>query len=109
MSIAKYIDHTILKQNTSSAEIKKLCEEAMQYGFAAVCLPPYFVAHASQLLKASKVKLATVIGFPFGYNHYSAKLAEAEQAIADAADELDMVMNIAAFKDNDFDYLKSPG
>jgi deoxyribose-phosphate aldolase len=106
MSIAKYIDHTILKPNTSSAEIKKLCDEAMQYEFAAVCVPPYYVSNASQLLKGSKIKVATVIGFPFGYSHYTAKLAEAEQAITDGADELDMVMNIAAFKENDFDFLK---
>ena len=106
MSIAKYIDHTILKPNTSSADVKKLCEEAIQYEFAAVCVPPYFVTPASQVLKTSKVKVATVIGFPFGYSHYLAKLAEAEQAIESGADELDMVMNIAAFKENDFDFLK---
>lgn len=106
MSIAKYIDHTILKPNTSSDDIKKICEEAKQYGFAAVCIPPYFVSHASQLLKGSTIKTATVIGFPFGYSHYSAKLTEAEKAIADGADELDMVMNIAAFKQNDFECLK---
>jgi deoxyribose-phosphate aldolase len=106
MSIAKYIDHTILKPNTSSAEIKKLCDEAMQYEFAAICVPPYFVSNASQLLRGSKIKVATVVGFPFGYSHYTAKLLEAEQAIIDGADELDMVMNIAAFKENDFDHLK---
>jgi deoxyribose-phosphate aldolase len=106
MSIAKYIDHTILKPNTSSAEIKKLCEEARQYEFAAVCVPPYYISNASQLLKGNKIKVATVIGFPFGYSHYTAKLTEAEQAITDGADELDMVMNIAAFKENDFDFLK---
>src|SRR5215216_5376622 len=106
MSIAKYIDHTILKPNTSSSDISKLCEEAKQYEFAAVCIPPYFVSHASQVLKGSKIKVATVIGFPFGYSHYSAKLSEADQAIIDGADELDVVMNIAAFKENDFDFLK---
>jgi deoxyribose-phosphate aldolase len=106
MSIAKYIDHTILKPNTSSAEIKKICDEAMQCEFAAVCVPPYYVSNASQLLRGSKIKVATVVGFPFGYSHYTAKLAEAEQAIIDGADELDMVMNIAAFKENDFDHLK---
>jgi deoxyribose-phosphate aldolase len=106
MSIAKYIDHTILKPNTSSADITKLCDEAKQYKFAAVCIPPYFVPTASQLLKGSKIKVATVIGFPFGYSHYDAKLTEAEQAINDGADELDMVMNIAAFKERDFSYLK---
>jgi deoxyribose-phosphate aldolase len=106
MSIAKYIDHTILKPNTSSAEIKKLCDEATQYEFAAVCIAPYFVSNASQLLRGSKIKVATVVGFPFGYSHYTAKLAEAEQAIIDGADELDMVMNIAAFKENDYDHLK---
>lgn len=107
MSIAKYIDHTILKPTTTLADIEKVCEEASQYGFAAVCVPPYFVKDAAQILSNSEVKVATVIGFPFGYSHYTAKLAEAKQALSEGADELDMVMNLAAFKSNDLAYLET--
>jgi deoxyribose-phosphate aldolase len=106
MSIAKYIDHTVLKPTTSLEEIKKVCSEAVQYGFAAVCIPAYFVSVASGILKNTQIKIATVIGFPFGYNHYLAKAVETEEAITDGANEIDMVMNIAAFKNKDFRYLE---
>ena len=107
MNIAQYIDHTILKQTTILADIEKVCDEAKEYRFAAVCVPPYFVADVKQLVTGSKVKVATVIGFPFGYSCYNAKLAEAAKALEDGADELDMVMNIAAFKSNDIAYLET--
>ena len=107
MSLAQYIDHTILKPTTTDEEIKKLCNEAMQFSFAAVCIPPYFVLKASSLLNATTIKTATVIGFPFGYNHYSAKALEAELAIKDGANEIDMVMNISALRNKDYDYLKN--
>jgi deoxyribose-phosphate aldolase len=106
MNIAQFIDHTILKPTTTLAEIEKVCEEALEYGFAAVCVPPYYVRDASQVLEKRKVKLATVIGFPFGYSHYKAKRKEIKEAIKDGAEELDMVMNIAAFKSNDMAYLE---
>ena len=106
MSIANYIDHTILKPNTSIENIQKVCSEAKEYSFAAVCIPPYFVSNAYRLLKNSDVKIATVIGFPFGYNHYGAKFKEAEKAAEDGANEIDMVMNIAAFKNGDYNYIK---
>jgi len=106
MSIAKYIDHTILKPNTTSEDIRKICDEAKEYFFAAVCIPPYFISNASTLLENSDIKIATVIGFPFGYNHFAAKFKEAEQAVGDGADEIDMVMNIAAFKNRDYRYMK---
>ena len=106
MSIAKYIDHTILKPTTSLEDIEKVCNEAVQYGFAASCIPPYFVAAASRILKGTQIKIATVIGFPFGYNHYLAKTVETEEAIKDGANEIDMVMNIAAFRNKDFQYLE---
>lgn len=107
MSIAQFIDHTILRPTTTLADIEKVSEEAAQYGFAAVCVPPYYVRDAKNILSGSPVKVATVIGFPFGYSHYSAKVAEARQAIEEGADELDMVMNLAAFKSNDLAYLES--
>jgi deoxyribose-phosphate aldolase len=106
MTIAKYIDHTILKPNTILAEIEKLCVEATEYGFASVCVPPYFIKDAARLISGSQVKVATVIGFPFGYSHYTAKVAEVKQAIEDSAHELDMVINIVALKNKDLDYLE---
>lgn len=105
MNIAAYIDHTILKPATLVTDIERVCREALQYGFAAVCVPPPFVRKAKELTKNSAVKTATVIGFPFGYSAIEAKLAETVLAITDGADELDMVINITAVKNNDWLYL----
>jgi deoxyribose-phosphate aldolase len=107
MALAQFIDHTVLKPTTTLADIEKICSESIEYGFAAVCVPPYFAKDARQILGNASPKVATVIGFPFGYSHYRAKLAEAEQALNDQADELDIVMNIAAFKSNDLAYLET--
>lgn len=96
MQIASFIDHTLLKQNIIVNDILTLCAEAKEHGFASVCVPPYFISHAKEELAGSKVKIATVIGFPFGYSHYTAKLAEVQQAIAAGAQELDMVINVSA-------------
>ena len=105
MHIASHIDHTILKPTTLVADIEKLCSEALKYNVAAVCVPPLFVKQAKALLQNSDVKTATVIGFPFGYSAIEAKLAEILLAIVDGADELDVVINIAALKNNDWQYL----
>ena len=105
MNINEYIDHSILKPTTIIADIEKLCSEAMQYNFAAVCVPPPFVKKAKQLLEGSGVKTATVIGFPFGYSAIEAKIAEVVLAMIDGADELDMVINLIALKNNDWAYL----
>ena len=105
MNIEAYIDHTILKPTTLIADIDALCKEANENNMAAVCVPPMFVKQAKTLLEKSNVKLATVIGFPFGYSAVEAKLAEVVLAIVDGADELDMVINIAALKNNDWQYL----
>jgi len=107
MQIASYIDHTILKPTTTQIEIKKVCEEALLYKFAAVCIPPPMVRQAGERLSGSGVKTATVIGFPFGYSVRQAKQAEAEQAIIDGADELDAVINLVALKDGDWKYLEN--
>lgn len=107
MNIAGYIDHTILKPTTSLAEIKKVCEEATRYGFKAVCIPPPFVKNAKSILAESTVSVATVIGFPFGYNTAKAKLVEVNQAIDDGADELDVVINLVALKSGAWKYLES--
>src|SRR6476619_3937823 len=107
MSIAQFIDHTILKNTTTISEVEKVCEEADEYQFAAVCIPPYYVADAKEFLKNKKIKLATVIGFPYGYHQYQTKIVEASTAIKDGAKELDMVMNISAFRNNDMAYLEN--
>jgi deoxyribose-phosphate aldolase len=107
MSLARFIDHTILKNTTTIGEVDKICKEALEFSFAAVCVPPYFVQDAKKLLENSPVRLATVIGFPFGYHHYKTKSEEARLAIEEGADELDMVMNLAAFKSNDLAYVET--
>jgi deoxyribose-phosphate aldolase len=107
MNISSYIDHTVLKPTTTIADVEKLCAEAMQYNFAAVCVPPLFVKKAKGLTGGSNVKVATVIGFPFGYSAIEAKVAEIILAILDGADELDMVINISAIKNKDWQFLAS--
>jgi deoxyribose-phosphate aldolase len=106
MNIASYIDHTILKPTTTHIEIKKICEEALCYHFAAVCVPPPMISEAKKRLSGSTVKTATVIGFPFGYSVTKAKLEEAVQAISDGADELDTVIDLIALKNGDWDGLE---
>jgi len=98
----KYIDHTILKPTCLVADIEKLCAEAKQYDFAAVCVPPNFVKLAKEKLLGSTVQVATVIGFPFGYSATEAKIAEIILAMVDGADELDVVANISAIKNADW-------
>jgi len=105
MNIAEYIDHTVLKPTTTLQDVEKLCEEALSYQFAAVCVPPLFVKKAKEILSASSTKVATVIGFPFGYSAIEAKVAEVVLAIIDGADELDVVINISAIKNNDWQFL----
>lgn len=100
--IAPYIDHTSLKPGLLLAEVEKVCREAKHFGFAAVCIPPLFVKHAREFCAGSPVKVATVIGFPFGYCSVEAKIAEILLAIVDGADELDVVINFTAIKNNDW-------
>jgi len=106
LNISSYIDHTLLKPTCTYTDIKRLCEEAIQYRFAAVCIPPSLVKQARNHIQLSNLKLATVIGFPFGYAVPTAKLTETEQAIKDGVDELDIVINLAALKSNDWSYLE---
>jgi deoxyribose-phosphate aldolase len=94
-----------LKPTTLVADVEKLCTEAIQYHFAAVCVPPLFVKKAVELLAGTPVKVATVIGFPFGYSAIEAKVAETVLALVDGADELDLVINISALKNNDWQFL----
>jgi deoxyribose-phosphate aldolase len=105
MNICSYIDHTLLRPAATIPEIHTLCEEALHYHFAAVCVPPPFVQEAKRRTGNSSVKTATVIGFPFGYSGIEAKVAEIVLAIVDGADELDVVINTTALKNNDWQFL----
>lgn len=107
MQISTFIDHTILKPVTTNADIEKLCLEAAEYNFAAVCVPPPFVKRCKVLLEPTSVKVATVIGFPFGYSATESKLAETILALVDGADEIDMVINLVALRMHDEAYLQN--
>ena len=101
-SPAKYIDHTLLKADATNLEIAALCEEAVEYGFASVCVPPVFVAQASRLLYGSEVAVCTVVGFPLGSQTTEVKVFETHQAIASGADEIDMVIHLGAARVSDY-------
>lgn len=100
--IAKYIDHTLLAPDATSQQIGLLCSEAKQYGFASVCVNPYYVPLAAELLKDCDVKVCTVIGFPLGAVTTKDKAAETKLAVANGADEVDMVINIGAAKEGNY-------
>lgn len=102
--LAQYIDHTILKATTTEQDVVVLCNEAIAYGFAAVCIPPVYIDYARKLLSGTSVKIATIIGFPLGYSCLPAKLAEIEDAMTHGATEIDLVHNIAAIKNNHDEY-----
>lgn len=104
--IAKYIDHTLLSPTATTQEVEQLCAEAKEHGFFAVCVNPYYVRHAVKLLSSSKVAVATVVGFPLGQNLSDIKIAEAQRAISEGAEEIDMVINIAALRDKQIDYVR---
>ena len=99
MKINELIDHTLLKADAQEEQIKKLCEEAKDHQFNSVCVNPYWVSKCKELLQDSEVLVCTVIGFPLGASTKEAKVFEAEDAIKNGADELDMVINIGALKD----------
>ena len=106
MNYNKMIDHTVLKADTPLETVKKICDEAMEYGFASVCINPCHVAYCSDYLKDSDVNVCTVIGFPLGANTSAVKAFETKDAIANGADEIDMVMNIGALKDKNYDLVR---
>jgi deoxyribose-phosphate aldolase len=101
--LSPYIDHTLLKPGMLVTQVAQLCAEAKANGFAAVCVPPMFVKIAKQHVQQSTVKVATVVGFPFGYCAVEAKLAEIVLSMVDGADEIDMVANYTAIKNNDWE------
>jgi deoxyribose-phosphate aldolase len=98
MRLNKYIDHTILKPETTQEQVEKILSEAKEYDFASVCVNPTWVSLAAESLKDSDVKVCTVIGFPLGANTSAVKAFETEDAIANGADEIDMVINVGALK-----------
>ncbi|MBQ6369981.1 MAG: deoxyribose-phosphate aldolase [Firmicutes bacterium] len=102
----KYFDHTLLKPDATEAQIMKLLSEAAAYEFASVCVNGSFVSAAAEYLQETDVKVACVVGFPLGAQTADAKAAEARIAIADGADEIDMVINIGAAKDGRWDYIR---
>lgn len=106
IELAKYIDHTVLYADTTRSTIAKFCREAAEYGFASVCFNPTHVKYAASLLKGSNVKVCTVIGFPLGANTPLVKAVETRDAVANGAQEVDMVINIGAVKDGDFDLVE---
>lgn len=106
MELNKYIDHTNLKANATKEDIKKLCDEAIKYKFASVCVNPCYVELASSLLKDTNIEVCTVIGFPLGANNIRTKEYEAIIAIENGASEVDMVINVGALKDKDYEYIK---
>jgi len=104
--VLRRIDHTQLKPMASKSDIVKLCDEAKRYGFYAVCVNPYYVPLASKLLSGTDIKISSVVGFPLGATFTEIKAAEAERSIRLGASEIDMVMNISAFKSGDLEYVK---
>ncbi len=105
MNKNKYIDHTLLKPESTPQDIEKLCLEAKEYDFASVCIQPCYVKMAYGLLKETDVKVCTVIGFPLGANTTEIKIQEACQAVEEGAEEIDMVINIGALKAGDTVYV----
>ncbi|HEM5208801.1 TPA: deoxyribose-phosphate aldolase [Streptococcus suis] len=103
MKLNKYIDHTILKPETTREQVEKILAEAKEYDFASVCVNPTWVALAAESLKDSDVKVCTVIGFPLGANTPDVKAFETKDAISKGADEIDMVINIGALKTGNYD------
>ena len=106
-NIEQHIEHTLLKQDAIKEELKKLFEEAKKYNFKGVCVNPCNVKFAKEELKNSDVKIVTVVGFPLGANVSDVKAFETKLAIQDGADEIDMVINVSALKDCDYELVKS--
>ena len=107
MEIAHLIDHTTLKPDCTLTEVKQLCEEAIANKFAAVCVPPFFVRDTVRLLDDKRIKVCTVVGFPYGYSTTPAKVEEVKRAIDEGCDEVDVVINLCAVFQNNWAYLKN--
>lgn len=101
-TVLSHVDHTLLSPTATWEEIRSLCDDAVAYGTASVCIPPVFVKKAKEYVK-DQMKICTVIGFPNGYNTTAAKVAETRDAVANGADEVDMVIHLGMVKEGDFD------
>jgi len=106
MKLEKYIDHTILKPEATVEGVKKICKEAIEYGFASVCINPFYTKLVSEELKGTDIKTCVVIGFPLGANTKEVKAFEANQAIELGAQEVDMVINVGALKDKNYEVVR---
>lgn len=107
MAINRYIDHTLLKPESTQTQIDKLIAEAVEYQFASVCVNPTWVSYAAKALKGTEVNVCTVIGFPLGGNTTSVKAFETKDAVANGADEIDMVINIGQLKSGQYDAVEA--
>ncbi|SHH14512.1 deoxyribose-phosphate aldolase [Clostridium grantii] len=106
MNLAKFIDHTILKPAATEEEVLKICDEAKTFGFASVCVNPFYTSIVRERLKDTDVKTCVVVGFPLGANIKEVKAFETEKAILDGAEEIDMVINVGALKDKKYDIVR---
>lgn len=106
MEINRMIDHTLLKPESTREQIKSLCDEALEYNFKSVCINPFWVSYANDILKDSEVSVCTVIGFPLGANTTSMKATEAREATLNGADEVDMVINVGLLKSKEYDLVE---
>lgn len=105
--LAKFIEHTILKPDTTLTDVRRVCEEAKKYGFAGVCIPPLYVREARRLLgEDTRIRVATVVGFPMGYSAIPAKSEEIKRALEDGTDDIDAVINISAVKSDNWNHVK---
>lgn len=105
-NLNKHIEHTLLKQDATKEDFEKLFKEAKEHNFLGVCINPAYIKMAKQELKDSGIKVVTVIGFPLGANNTEVKAFETSCAVADGADEVDMVINVTALKNKDYDYVR---
>lgn len=105
MNIEEYIEHVILKPDTDIGDIERVCQEAIDYHFSTVCVPPLFVKKAKMLTAETGINISTVTGYPFGFSAIEAKVAEIVLAVIDGADEIEMVANTGAIKNTDWQFL----
>ncbi len=107
MELERVIDLTILTPECTLVDIKKMCQEAVENQFYAVCVPPYYVKDADRILKNEAIKVVTVVGFPMGYSAIPSKVEEVKRAIDEGADEIDFVVNLCAVKNGDWTYISN--
>lgn len=105
--LAGFIEHTLLKPDCSIQDVRRICEEAIQFNFAGICIPPFFVRDAKRIIgEGSSIRIVTVVGFPMGYTAIAAKSEEIKRAVDEGADEIDAVLNIAALKSNSWNHVQ---